>query len=186
MAAGEGLILFDPHGDQVSSVLRSIPPHRKDDLIYFDAFRPRLVFNPLEYVPEHYRSLAAAGLLSAFKAIWSDSWGPRLEHILRNAVLALVATKGSTLADVPRLFEDKAFRKQVTGGQIDEQVKRFWMEEYEGYLARLRMEAIAPIQNKVRSVSLQSGLTQGAHNRRRAATPAPHYGRGKDTARQSL
>ena len=87
---GEGLALLDPHGDLVEKVLRSVPENRKGDLIYFnvpDRANP-LGFNPLESVAPEKRSLAAAGLLDAFKKIWADSWGPRLEHILRNAFLA--------------------------------------------------------------------------------------------------
>lgn len=147
--AGEGLILLDPHGDLVAKALQSIPPHRSNDLIYFDPLHTNLSFNPLGYVPYQFRSLAAAGLVSAFKAIWAESWGPRLEHILHNAVLALLSHEGSTLADVLRLLEDGQFRKRVVAGVLNPQLKNFWLYEYDCYPARFRLEAIAPIQNKV-------------------------------------
>src|SRR5439155_16477838 len=92
---------------------------------------------------------AAAGLLDAFKKIWADSWGPRLEHILRNAFLALLDQPEATLADVLRLLDDGAFRREISSRVYNTQVRDFWLREYENYPPRLRAEAIAPIQNKV-------------------------------------
>lgn len=148
---GEGLALLDPHGDLVEKVLKTIPERRKADLIYFDVpdRTNALGFNPLESVAPEKRSLAAAGLLDAFKKIWSESWGPRLEHILRNAFLALLEQPEATLADVLRLLDDHAFRREVSSRVSNSQVRDFWLREYENYPLRLRAEAIAPIQNKV-------------------------------------
>jgi type IV secretory pathway TraG/TraD family ATPase VirD4 len=148
---GEGLALLDPHGDLVETVLKAVPEKRKHDLIYFnvpDRGNP-LGFNPLERVAPEKRSLAAAGLLDAFKKIWSDSWGPRLEHVLRNAFLALLEQPEATLADVLRLLDDHVFRREVSSRVYNSQVRDFWLREYENYPLRLRAEAIAPIQNKV-------------------------------------
>jgi len=148
---GEGLALLDPHGDLVEKVLAAVPEKRKLDLIYFnvpDAAKP-LGFNPLESVAPQKRSLAASGLLDAFKKIWADTWGPRLEHILRNALLALLDQPEATLADVLRLLDDAGFRRAMMTRVYNPQVRDFWLREYENYPLRLRAEAIAPIQNKV-------------------------------------
>src|SRR2546426_8647259 len=94
-------------------VLSKIPEHRKRDLVAFnvpDVSHP-LGFNPLERVPPAKRALAASGLLEVFKKIWAESWGPRLEHILRNALLVLFDQPEATLADVLRLLDDRAFRQ---------------------------------------------------------------------------
>ena len=149
--AGRGLALLDSHGDLIERLLPSIPKYRRQDLIYFnvpDASRP-LGFNPLERVPRPKRSLAASGLLEVFKMIWADSWGPRLEHILRNALLALVEQPEATLADILRLLDDRALRRLIASRNANPQVRDFWLREYENYPARFRAEAIAPIQNKV-------------------------------------
>jgi Helicase HerA, central domain len=151
IANGEGLALLDPHGGLIEKILEAVPDNRRDDLIYFnvpDRKNP-LGFNPLERVAPEKRPLAAAGLLDAFKKIWSDSWGPRLEHILRNAFLALLDQPDATLADVLRLLDDHAFRREVSNRVFNTQVRDFWLREYENYPPRLRAEAIAPIQNKV-------------------------------------
>jgi hypothetical protein len=149
--AGQGLALLDPHGDLVQRVLAGIPEHRKQDMIAFDVpdTAHPLGFNPLESVPLAKRALAASGLLEVFKKIWNDSWGPRLEHILRNALLALMDQPAATLADVLRLLDDDAFRRNAATRMTNARVRDFWLREYENYPFRFRAEAIAPIQNKV-------------------------------------
>jgi hypothetical protein len=151
LSHGHGLALLDPHGDLVHKVLAEVPESRRSDLIYFDATDPThaLGFNPLESVAEQYRPLAASGLVSVFQHIWADSWGPRLEHILRNTIIALLEQPNATLADIPRLLDDATYRKQVIHGLTNEQVRNFWLREYASYPARFRAEAIAPLQNKV-------------------------------------
>src|SRR5438034_7512354 len=97
---GQGLALLDPHGDLAERVLARVPEERKDELIYFnvpDVSKP-LGFNPLGRVEPGKRPLAASGVLEVFKKIWADTWGPRMEHILRNALLALLDQPESTLA----------------------------------------------------------------------------------------
>ena len=148
---GEGVALLDPHGDLVEHVLRLVPEERRGDLIYFnvpDTAHP-IGFNPLESTDPAYKPLVASGLISVFQKIWAESWGPRMEYILRNAILALLDVPGRTLLDIPRLLDEPAFRRQVLAYVRDDQVRRFWLREYEAYPARFRVEAISPIQNKV-------------------------------------
>ena len=151
LQTGQGLALLDPHGDLVERVLVRIPEERKADLIYFnvpDRTNP-LGFNPLERVPGPQRALAASHLLEAFKKLWSEFWGPRTEHILRNALLALLDQPQATLADVLRLLDEAAYRKRVAEQVANAHIRHFWLKEYESYSVRLRSESIAPIQNKV-------------------------------------
>lgn len=151
MENGEGLCLVDPHGDLVERLLDKIPEHRKDDLIYFnvpDTTAP-LGFNPLAGVAPSARPLAASGILEAMKKIWKDSWGPRLEHILRHALLATLEIPDATFADVLRLLADDKYRRRVAQRVANPQVRNYWLREYESYPARFRAESIAPVQNKV-------------------------------------
>jgi len=151
MEAGRGLVLLDPHGDLVERVVKRVSERRKADLIYFnvpDRLSP-LGFNPLERVPPESRALGASGLLEVFKKIWVEFWGPRLEHILRNALLALLDQPEATLADVLRLLSDETYRKNAAERVANSQVRSFWLREYESYTRTFRIEAIAPIQNKV-------------------------------------
>jgi len=149
--SGKGVALIDPHGDLVDRIAKKIPKHRKDDLVYFnvpDSSQP-WGYNPLKHVRADKRPLAASGLLEVFKKMWEDSWGPRMEHILRNALLALLDKPDATLPDILKMLIDDNFRKTVAFNTSNQQVKDFWLEEYPKYSFQFRANANAPIQNKV-------------------------------------
>jgi type IV secretory pathway TraG/TraD family ATPase VirD4 len=88
-------------------------------------------------------------MLEVFKKIWHDSWGPRTEHVFRNALLALLDQPEATLADILRLIDDLSFRRIAASRVHNAQVRNFWLREFENYPARFRAEVIAPLQNKV-------------------------------------
>lgn len=149
--AGHGLAVVDPHGDLVEKVLDLIPSNRVNDVVYFnpsDVDYP-IAFNPLETVDPKYRHLVASGLVGVFKKIWADSWGPRLEYILRNAILSLLEYPSSTLLGITRILVDKYYRKKVLEKVNDPVVRSFWIDEYDNYNEKFRTEAISPIQNKI-------------------------------------
>jgi hypothetical protein len=146
---GRGLALLDPHGDLAAKVRAAVPQEREANLIYLDAADTDLAFNPLERVAPARRALVASLVLGVFKKIWSDFWGPRMEHILRNALLTLLDQPQATLADILRLLDNVPYRRQAVALVRNPQVREFWLREYEQYPWRLRAEAIAPIQNKV-------------------------------------
>src|SRR3972149_516984 len=148
---GNGLALIDPHGDMAESILDFIPKKRAKDVIYFNPadLEYPVAFNPLERIHPDYDHLVASGLISVFKKLWTDFWGPRLEHILRHSILTLLEIPGSTLLDIQRLLTDKEYRGRVINGIRHQQVREFWLNEFEKYSAWLRSEATAPVLNKV-------------------------------------
>jgi hypothetical protein len=161
LAAGEGLALLDPHGDLAEAALMHIPKHRGNDLVYIDpadAERP-IGFNPLSAVAEELKPIVANDVVAAFKHVWPDSWGPRLDYILLNAVRALLDVPGGTLLMLPRLLIDDSFRGQLLHRHVrDPIVRAFWRHEYAGFSTGLRVEAISPIQNKVGRVLMEPRL----------------------------
>ena len=151
IAAGRGVCLIDPHGDLAGSLLPAIPRNRTNDVVFFDAGDKEhpLAFNPLSCPDAARRPLVAAGVLSAFKKLFNESWGPRLEHILRNALLALLEVPGTSLVSVLSLLSDARYRQRITARLTDPIVKAFWEREFAAMHPKLQIEAIAPIQNKV-------------------------------------
>jgi uncharacterized protein DUF87 len=151
IAHGRGMMLIDPHGDLAERVARAVPAHRRQNVIYFNVPDPAQPFgyNPLKHVREDKISLAASGLMEAFKKMWPDAWGVRMEHVLRNALLTLLEQPEATLGDILLLLNDKSFRSAAVARIRNEQVRQFWITEYDHYPPRLKAEAIAPIQNKV-------------------------------------
>lgn len=148
---GHGVCVIDPHGDTSEAIIKQIPDHRKQDVIYFNATDQKHLpgFNPLHRIPEHERHLVASEIVLTFKKIWLDSWGPRLEYILRFAILTLLEYPTATLLDVQPLLLDKAFRSLVLQFTTNEQILSFWFNEYDKYPSSLKADAIMPILNKV-------------------------------------
>lgn len=149
--AGRGVAVVDPHGDLAEKIIDYIPTSRINDVIYFnpaDMDYP-IAFNVVEQVEPHLRHLVASGLIGVFQKLWADSWGPRLEYILRNAILAILDYPGSTLLAVTRMLSDKKFRKKVVDKIQDPVVKAFWVNEFASYADKFASEAVSPIQNKV-------------------------------------
>jgi hypothetical protein len=158
--SGKGVAIIDPHGDLALDILDAIPSTRINDVCYLDVGdtqRP-VGFNPVTKVAPDRRALAAAGIVSAFKHLWSDSWGPRLEHFLFHGVAVLVSRQHATLIDLPRIYTDDAFRNRLLGSVEDPATLRFWHEEYPSYVKSFRSEAVAPILNKAGQIGASPAL----------------------------
>jgi type IV secretory pathway TraG/TraD family ATPase VirD4 len=149
--SGNGVALIDPHGDLADQLLDAVPASRIKDVIYLNPadLEFPIAFNPLESVPPDRRFLVASGVISVLKKVWSDFWGPRLEHILRNALLTLLENPGSTLLDLSRLLTDERFREVMLRKVTHPQVRDFWFTEFAEYSAWLKAEAVSPILNKL-------------------------------------
>ena len=147
---GKGLCVIDPHGDIAESILNYIPKDRTTDVIYFNPkdYEYPIAFNPLKGIHPNYHHLVASGLISTFKKIWIESWGPRLEYILRYCLLTLMEYPDATLLDVQALLTDQGFRNRVLHYVTNPHTLAFWRNEFEKYSPALKAEAIAPILNK--------------------------------------
>jgi hypothetical protein len=160
IVAGEGVAVIDPHGDLAEDILDAIPRSRINDVCYLDAGETEypVGFNPATKIAPERRALAASGIVAAFKHLWSDSWGPRLEHFLYHGVAALISREHATLIDLARLYTDDRFRDRVVGQVTDPETLRFWQEEFPGYSKQLRADAIAPILNKAGQIAASPHL----------------------------
>lgn len=149
--AGHGVGVIDPHGDLAEELLHHIPSQRTDDLCYFNPsdLEFPVAFNPLFNVPPDEKHLVASGIISSFKSLWRDSWGPRMEYILYQALAAMLDCQNVSLLGVYRMLHDDDYRAWVVRQVKDPFVKSFWQDEFAAYDERFRREAIAPIQNKL-------------------------------------
>lgn len=150
LQGGQGVCLIDPHGDLATNIVRAMPTHRTNDVILFDVGDRELIvpFNPLA-CPDSLRiDQVTSSVVSAFKKL-HDSWGPRLEDTLRNAVFAVVEQRG-TMLTLLRLLSDRQFRETMVDRIRDDVVRGFWTHEFAHWSESYRTEAVAAIQNKVR------------------------------------
>jgi DNA helicase HerA-like ATPase len=151
MREGHGVCVIDPHGELVEELLHFVPRHRTNEVVYFN---PSDIENPvglniLEYRDEEEKQLVASTLISIFKHLWKESWGMRLEHILHNAILAVMDTPDSTLLGIYRMLADDEYRKKIVSQTKDPIVKLFWEKDFEEYAPQFRKEIASPVQNKI-------------------------------------
>lgn len=151
MQAGNGLCILDPHGELVDTIVESIPSHRINDVILFDISDTEypIGFNLLQAENEDEKNRIASGVVSTFQKLFDNSWGPRLEYILRNVVLSIIDYPNATLMHILRVLTDKEFREEVISHVKDSVLLKFWNNEFNKWQDRQREEAVGPITNKV-------------------------------------
>ncbi|HSX18255.1 MAG TPA: type IV secretion system DNA-binding domain-containing protein [Candidatus Saccharimonadales bacterium] len=147
----QGFAVIDPHGDYAQHVLKFIPERRLDDIVYFNpADREYPIgFNPLEVTDPTMKGHISSELVGVLKKLFAESWGPRLEYILRYTLLALLDYPNSTLLDITRMLTEKKFRQDVIDHLQDPVVRNFWVNEFASWNDKFATEAVAPVLNKV-------------------------------------
>lgn len=148
---GQGYAVIDPHGDFAVNNMRFIPGSRLQDVVYFnpaDTAYP-LGFNPLEVTDPNMKTNISSEVIGVLKRMFGESWGPRLEYILRYTILALLDHPNTTMLDITRMLTDKKFRKEVLASCTDTVVLQFWNIEFNSWNEKFQAEAIAPVLNKV-------------------------------------
>jgi len=151
MRKGQGCAVIDPHGDLCEILLNFIPSFRINDVVYLDPsdLEHPFALNPLEIRQEGQKELVASGIVSVFHKLYGNSWGPRLEYILRNCILTLLEFDNATFLEVPKLLADDQYRRKMIGKIEDPVIRAFWFNEFEKMPPQLRSEAISPILNKI-------------------------------------
>jgi hypothetical protein len=149
---GNGLCFVDPHGTTAEKLLKYVPEHRINDVIYFAPFDTKypMSLNILEHVEEDKRHLVSSGLMDTFKKVFGeDVFSGRMVYLLNNAVLSLLENEGESLLGINRIFADKDYRKKIISNVKDPAVLSFWNDEFAKYEDKYVKEASAAIQNKI-------------------------------------
>lgn len=148
---GQGYAVVDPHGDFAINNMRFIPGSRLKDVVYFNPADTQypLGFNPLEVTNPNQKTNISSEVIGVLKRMFGESWGPRLEYILRYTILALLDRPETTMLDITRMLTDKKFRKDTLSYCQDTVVLQFWNVEFASWSDKFQSEAIAPVLNKV-------------------------------------
>jgi Type IV secretion-system coupling protein DNA-binding domain len=146
----QGFAIVDPHGDYATDIMKYIPDYRLKDVIYMNPADREfpMAFNPMEVSDPAMKDHISSELVGVLKRMF-DSWGPRLEYILRYTLLALLDYPDATMLDITRMLNEKAFRKKVIRHIEDPVVKSFWVTEFASWNDKFASEAVAPVLNKV-------------------------------------
>jgi hypothetical protein len=153
MKNGDGMCFIDPHGSDILDILASVPEHRREDVIYFDpAYTARpMGLNMLEYDPRYpeQKTFVVNELLAIFEKLYENNpegLGPMFQQYFRNAAMLVIEdpASGSTLAEIPRVLSDSAFRKMKLSRCRNPLVVQFWTQIAEQAGGEASLENIVP------------------------------------------
>ena len=137
MLSGRGFAFIDPHGDVVEDLLSKVPEERIDDVIYFDPgdLEHPMGMNMFEFeTPDQKDFIVQEGinmLYSLYDPGHTGIFGPRGEHMFRNAALLLMSDpNGATFIDIPKCFIDPEFVKSKLQYVTDKNVYDYWTKEF--------------------------------------------------------
>ncbi len=159
VAAGRGAIVVDPKGDLVTDLLHRLPQRCADRLVLLD---PDDSHNPpcLNVLEGEDIDVIVDNITGIFRRIFSAFWGPRTDDVMRAACLTLLlhARKNHqivTLADIPRLLGESAYRLRILPSIKDPVLRGFWAW-YETLSEPSRAAVVGPVMNKLRAFLLRS------------------------------
>jgi len=139
---GRGMAILDPHGDLAEDVLNTVPDNRINDCIYFNPFDVAypIGLNLLELTAglegdelEQEKELVCESVISVFRRVFNkdeNTDSHRIEYILRNAIYTAFTLPNSTIFTVYELLNNPKFQKKVTRNLEDENLKKFWKNEF--------------------------------------------------------
>jgi DNA helicase HerA-like ATPase len=152
MAAGRSVLVIEPRGDLITDILAGVPPSRRQDVVLIEPGDARQVvgINPLAGQREDAER-RADHLAHLFHELYGTSLGARSADILLHSLIALARSQGGTLADLPVLLTNGAFRRQVLTQVNDPLVLGPFFAWFNGLSDAERAQVIAPLLNKTRA-----------------------------------
>lgn len=148
---GHGVCFIDPHGDVIEEILKFIPEERIEDTVVIDPSDGQwpVSFNPLQKVAPEMKHQMAQGLIEVMEKQFGANWTPRLEHVFRFTVLALLDYPEATLRGMISMLTDRPYRQKVIEYITDDMVKRFFAIEFADWSEKFDTDAIIPLVNKL-------------------------------------
>ena len=152
---GEGVCVIDPHGDLVSDLLDYIPESRVKDAIYFnvsDREHP-IGLDMMSARSEAEIEILTDDLITTFRRL-TETWGERMETILRYAFNTLLRTPGATFLDLQRLLTNEGWRSTVVRKLNFEPLTDFWYSQF----PNMPKDATQPILSRMTKIVLSPTL----------------------------
>ena len=169
IAEGRGVGVIDPHGDLIEDIKGLLAADCKklgledalaDKVILIDPTDTNntVTFNPLEKLPGVSAAEQANELISSFRKIWADSWGVRMEDLMRNSLIALSEAE-LTLVELSPFLTDRSFREVVLG-KVKNPVAKEYFQRFNVLTDRGQITWIEPIMNKINAVFCDERIKQ--------------------------
>lgn len=153
---GKSVVVFDPHGDLHHNLLNFIALHSEnhsmaDNIVLIEPVnqkRGSIGINVLEKAPGANSYEIVDELISAFKSIWREAWGARMEDILRHSFL-LLEEHGLTIASMPRLLVDAGFRKSLINNSSNGDLRLYWQQVFDTFRSNDQKLFVESSRNKI-------------------------------------
>jgi len=156
----KGVAVFDPHGDLIEDLkgflagrYYGIEDHQdiKEKIILIDPTDSKFTatFNPLEGLPGVSIPEQVNELISAFRKIWYDSWGVRMEDLMRSSLIALGEAE-FTLLELPPFLTRRGFRESILQ-KVGHPIVREYFNRFDSMTDRGQITWIEPVMNKINS-----------------------------------
>jgi hypothetical protein len=166
---GNGFGVIDPHGDLIEDIKGFLAcryeevgdeKELSERVILIDPTDPdfTVTFNPLEKLTNVSIAEQAGELVTAFRKIWSDSWGPRMEDLMRNSLIALGEAE-LTLADLPYFLTERAFREDVLA-KVSHPIAKQYFKRFDPLTDRTQLTYIEPVMNKINAFLADQRIRQ--------------------------
>ncbi|AZS74876.1 type VI secretion protein [Streptomyces lydicus] len=153
-----GVIVIDPKGDLVTDLLDRLPDTCADRLVLIDPDDPHPppCLNVLDGTDI---DVVVDNITGIFRRIFTAFWGPRTDDVMRAACLTLLKHRHRTgqlvtLADIPRLLGESAYRLRIIPALQDPVLRGFWAW-YESMSEPSRAAVVGPVMNKLRAFLLR-------------------------------
>jgi hypothetical protein len=153
--AKRAAVVIDPKGDLVNAIIARLPAGAEQRTCLLDPDDSRYAVG-LNVLTGDNPDLAVDHVVSVFRRIYEDSWGPRTDDIMRAACLTLTQLHGTTMAEVMLLLTSRDWRRELKKKHSDVfdsgHLGSFW-DWYEGLGDQ--SQHIAPLMNKLRAFLLR-------------------------------
>jgi hypothetical protein len=151
IAYGHGVCIIDPHGELIDDILNFVPENRIEDVCIIDPgdIEYPSSFNPLANTDPTFKHQLTQGLIEVLRKQFGANWTPRLEHVFRFTVLALLDYPYATMRGMISMLTDRNYRQKVVEYIEDDMVKRFWAIEFADWSEKFDTDAIIPLVNKL-------------------------------------
>ncbi|MFF5363155.1 type IV secretory system conjugative DNA transfer family protein [Streptomyces scabiei] len=168
--AGRSVFVLEPRGDLVEAILAGVPAARREDVVVIEPGTGDKVvgFNPLAGHREDAER-QADHILHLFHELYGSSIGPRSSDVLLHTLIALARTDSGTLADLPVILTNAAFRRRVLADVNDALVLSPFFSWFDGLSEAERQQVVSPVLNKSRAFLSRSPI------RRLVGQAAPRF-----------
>jgi hypothetical protein len=159
------LVVIDPHSSLVRRLAGKVPADRQASALAWDLGRCERPI-PLNLLAAPGAAagynVVADDVVEMLRALWADSWGPRLEYHLGYILRTLLAARlpdlpagpgvhPFSLLNVQNMITDEGFRLALVNTLADEDLKRYWRAEFEPLALQRHvfLDVFMPVLNKV-------------------------------------